>query len=262
MEKTLFEKLNKLPELVEKNLDIFNVYFENYPTLREYIKLESSKDESRSEEDFNKSVEMWQDLIKLKITNVYNYYSVIQNQLDYFLNKKKARLEDILDDIDSEITELLKRDEYNVKSDRYNNDSHKRILFIKEAFENVITNKDLEKIFNNIYKYFDYDYDPFYNKNHLFTNYLMNNSDIVVEDDKIFDVLNILNIDILFITLRKCSVAKALKSEENLIGDKKKIEEIVNLLVPICKRYKESDECWENNFFSNKILSEVRKRLE
>jgi hypothetical protein len=45
-------------------------------------------------------------------------------------------------------------------------------------------------------------------------------------------------------------------------NEQNEIEYIIKLLIPICKRAKESDESWENNFFNNKIIRKVKQQLK
>lgn len=231
------KKIKNIPDIVSSNIKLLEDYCNFYPSLKRYFDLKEIKRDYGlkgikapshlwEEEDY-----LWEDLIKLDIHEIasFGYYLIEKEELAFYKNEVKINVNSFIDNINLYANEKLEEEYYPI---------------IKNE-EDLINNIDNLEFISN---------DEFFSK---FVNILIN-TDYEVKENMFTDYMEKYFFEILVPITKEEADFKIKELEEEKII----IEEIINKLIPICKKAKDRDESWEHNFINNEIVSEVIKRMK
>jgi len=265
--------MKDLFNIVKKNLEIAQLYLELYAPLKRHeelsiaIKLKEKNNKSKQapQKMYDEHSELWDFLIKLNIHTVSNFIRTMAGEDGkdgkYLMGKLTANPIKVIKDIKREIKNELKDDSYNPEYKYYDHDQHKQVLDIKKAWTEVKTKEDLFKIImSGGHEYTTWDYSPFWNRHPELINIVINNDLKVNIDDDV--TLDLSDSDGFFKLFKRPFKDQSVKAVAQYEADQKEIESIIEILLPICERAKVSDECWEDNFFNNKIKNRIITRMK
>lgn len=255
--------LKKIPEIVKKNIEIANRYVELYPQLKRYREVSELintkyKTKKTPEDLWEESQALWDNLIKLRIHIVSNFLHRLEGKdaKAYLLNEKKVNVKSLLDSINKEIEKELNCETLDPLYECYDYENHKELLKLEKLWAEVKTEEDLCKVIQNPHDYSGWEYSPFWSRRPQLINIAINN-DLKIEDDYALDLdENMIEL------LEEPNADEAKASIKQFESDQAVIQKIIEELIPICERAKAIDDCWENNFFNNKILHAVKRRMK
>lgn len=259
--------MKNLYSTVNKNIEISKSYIHIYPCLKRYdainIEIENCNNERILESLRQERTNIYAKFKYLNLYKVWNFlYAISGKNEQYLTNEKSADPLEVLNDIKTDLNDYLNLDTFKEDYKYYNKQEHQSVKDIKKVWDKVITEEDFFKVLTG--KQYGYttigDFDPFYNESKQRSSKLIN---IIINHNLELDFNNELDLE-LDCLLNILETPDAEEAEIDILlynKDKRDIEDIIKILIPICRRAKEIDSQWEHNFFSNKILSEIKKQL-
>lgn len=255
-------KVSNIPSVVKQNIEIAQKYIALYPQLKRYLELQKIQDDYRKRNEnfpqilFEESTNLWSALINLKVHNVANFmYHINDDTVDFLLNTKKADVKSLIKKIKRSIKEELDTNQYNPMYQYYSHRDHMDLVEVRNAWDKINTQSDFIKVLQDVSDYRTFEFCPFNPYNEEIINVIINNN-IEKFDDLGIDVdsnmLEVFNIP---------DTTTAMLEVSQFESDQETIKKIIDELLPICERAKATDSCWENNFFHNKILHEIKRRM-
>jgi len=255
-------------ETVKKNIEISKQYLELYPSLVRYMEIRKEIDEKGRTNVpktlHEESSKLWDQFKHLELYDAVNFLIETTGENEkYLTDQLTADPMEVLSEIKVDIEEYLAENRFNPTYNFYNHEEHVSAIEMKKEWDKVESKEDFFKVLSDPYKYTTFgDFCPFYNtykqRKAKLVNIVINN-DIEIDDDT--SPLD-LEISTFKEILDMPSKEKAEKDQNQFEKDQETIENVIEQLLPICERAKELDSCWDNNFLNNKVVAEIKRRMQ